>query len=63
MTDIIGFNDQGVHVIYGNGRGNFTIRNGSTLKLANHFRVADGYTTQANQTRFIADINGDGNQI
>lgn len=36
MIDIIGFSNDGVHIIYGNGRtNNFEVRGGSTLKLAN----------------------------
>lgn len=34
MIDIVGFTDDGVHIIYGNGRTNdFEIRGGSTLKI------------------------------
>lgn len=46
MIDIIGFNSEGVHIIYGNGRtNNFEIRGGSSLKIVNEFNSNDGYTS------------------
>lgn len=48
MIDIVGFNNQGVHILFGNGTGHLEVRNGSTLKFPGEYTIADGYTTANN---------------
>lgn len=60
MIDIIGITTDGVHIAYGNGRNDFEIRGGTTLKLADQFRVSEFYGNYWHYPIQVADVDGDG---
>lgn len=59
MADIVGFKNDGVHIIYGTGRTTNFIQKGASTKVLDYFTASDSFPYIYTHPRFVGDINGD----